>query len=700
MLVTVIFANGAKGQEVPDMVLDAMVSEYAETYDASPPEEFVVWDSIEKYRLDPIKKSGSFSGKKLINLNQTSLDELRHIPVLTMDQCLQLEHYLKTYGEVFSFYELLAVNGFDSLLIDQLRSYVILGPVPNTAPLTPRNLIQRGRHDLILRYRESFPHTKGYESINNNDHGTFDSLGTNNGYLGNPQGYLVRYRYSYGEKVTIGLTGDKDPGEEFFKGSQHQGMDHYAAFIQIRNIRWLEQCILGTFRTSFGQGLTLGGLTFGSSVGFGTTHQFFSGFRPSQSATEYGYLQGLALTIRTGKWYWSGFFSYAKRDANLIETDSLGFGDPLFRSLVYSGYHRTQKELDKKGTIGEMIYGGNLRYLGRFFIVGLTGYYGKWNGVYEPDETLYKLYQLDNNHFGAIGINTRIRAGWAQFFGELTSDKKGTLAWLAGVTGIPVQGIDFLLSLRNYPKNFQNPLASAVSQGSNNQNESGFYARVNLGIIRGVNLSGFLDVYKNPWLQYRIDAPSTGIESGLLMLYQPFERVVFGMRYTYRSNTINSSLTTSGVNPIIAKNTHEFQFSMDIQPTLWLQLRSKFQTKVAQHQETGVARGYLLSQLIKFTNLRKTWVIQCQAALFDTPDYAARIYLYEPDILYGFSVPGYYGKGLRAVLTLKKKMGRHFTFWGWAGLWHYTDRTVIGTDNEAVDGSTKCEIKLQVRIRI
>ena len=36
----------------------------------------------------------------------------------------------------------------------------------------------------------------------------------------NPDKYYTRFRYSYRTNISIGLTAEKDPGEQFFKGAQ------------------------------------------------------------------------------------------------------------------------------------------------------------------------------------------------------------------------------------------------------------------------------------------------------------------------------------------------------------------------------------------------------------------------------------------------------------------------------------------------
>ena len=46
------------------------------------------------------------------------------------------------------------------------------------------------------------------------------------------------------------------------------------------------------------------------------------------------------------------------------------------------------------------------------------------------------------------------------------------------------------------------------------------------------------------------------------------------------------------------------------------------------------------------------------ATVFETDDYDTRIYAYEPDLLYNFSLPAYYGKGYTLLLNLHRDLSR------------------------------------------
>jgi hypothetical protein len=95
-------------------------------------------------------------------------------------------------------------------------------------------------------------------------------------------------------------------------------------------------------------------------------------------------------------------------------------------------------------------------------------------------------------------------------------------------------------------------------------------------------------------------------------------------------------------------------------------------------------------------------------AIFETDDYDSRIYAYEPDLLYNFSLPAYFGSGIHYYINLQKDfsrlMGRrpnHFRLSGWLkwGQTFYPGSASIGSGLDEIPGNRKSEIKAQVLLQ-
>jgi hypothetical protein len=119
-----------------------------------------------------------------------------------------------------------------------------------------------------------------------------------------------------------------------------------------------------------------------------------------------------------------------------------------------------------------------------------------------------------------------------------------------------------------------------------------------------------------------------------------------------------------------------------------------------QQEDNGNHWGYLISQDIAYKPTGLPFSIIFRYALFDTWSYNERIYSYENDVLYGYSVPAYEGKGIRCFLLVSWSPSRKLEIWLRYAQTFYTDRNTVGTGLDQIDGNMKSEIKLQIRIRI
>ena len=84
---------------------------------------------------------------------------------------------------------------------------------------------------------------------------------------------------------------------------------------------------------------------------------------------------------------------------------------------------------------------------------------------------------------------------------------------------------------------------------------------------------------------------------------------------------------------------------------------------------------------------------------FETDGYNSRLYAYENDVLYSFSIPVFYDKGLKYYVNINYDINKKITLWiKWAQTL-YSNKTLIGSGLDEIKGSYKSEIKLQVQYK-
>ena len=117
--------------------------------------------------------------------------------------------------------------------------------------------------------------------------------------------------------LSFGLSGEKDPGEEFFRGSQKKGFDFYSAYFCLRNKNIIKILVIGDYHTQFGHGLINGsGLRLKKSTDALALAPVAQGILPYTSSDENLFMRGIGTTIKIRKVELTVFYSQKKTDAD------------------------------------------------------------------------------------------------------------------------------------------------------------------------------------------------------------------------------------------------------------------------------------------------------------------------------------------------------------------------------------------------
>jgi hypothetical protein len=109
--------------------------------------------------------------------------------------------------------------------------------------------------------------------------------------------------------------------------------------------------------------------------------------------------------------------------------------------------------------------------------------------------------------------------------------------------------------------------------------------------------------------------------------------------------------------------------------------------------------GYLVFQDVIWKKMNVPISITIRYALFQSDTWNARLYAYENDVLYSYSIPAYYGKGARIYGIFKFDVRRNIDVWFRIAQWTYTDRDFISSGNSMIIGFRKTDCTLQMRMQ-
>jgi Helix-hairpin-helix motif len=285
--------------------------------------------------------------KNPININTANEVELKELIVLTPMQIANIIAYRNIMGNFISIYELQAVPSMDVETLQKIRLYITASTEQNIFNSIGERL-KNGEHSFLIRATQVLEKAKGF---------LLDSSQATNFYPGSQQRIFVRYRYNYKNLLQYGVLGEKDAGEQFFKGGQKQGFDFYSAHFFARNIGIIKSLALGDFTVNMGQGLTQWqSLAFKKSADVMNIKRQASILRPYNSAGEINFHRGVGITVAKNAWQATIFGSYKNIDANFV-ADTSQSQDDFISSLQTSGFHRTKSEVADKGVQRQLAFG-------------------------------------------------------------------------------------------------------------------------------------------------------------------------------------------------------------------------------------------------------------------------------------------------------------------------------------------------------
>ncbi|MDR1130089.1 MAG: helix-hairpin-helix domain-containing protein, partial [Prevotellaceae bacterium] len=243
-----------------------------------------------------------------LNINTATAEELAQLIILTDFQIFSISEYIKEFGALMSVHELLLVPGFDEETVSRISPFITSALEQKLFLPSFKDMLTKGNSTLLMRSTKVLEKREGY---------TRDDPDLQR-YEGSPFSLLTRYRYRYSNALQIGVTADKDAGEEFFRGSNRRGFDFYSFHIMLSNRKYLKKLIVGDFRANFGQGLAVwNNFSFNKSTDVHSIKKRNNGFSAYSSADEVTYMRGIASTLQFGSWTFSPFISYRKIDATL-----------------------------------------------------------------------------------------------------------------------------------------------------------------------------------------------------------------------------------------------------------------------------------------------------------------------------------------------------------------------------------------------
>lgn len=589
-----------------------------------------------------------------INLNVATREDLEQLPFLSAQQIEDIQAYIYQYGEMKTLGELAMIPSIDWYQRQLLRYFVYVGEMKQASFPSLKNIWKYGKNEVVAAVKVPFYQRKGDKD----------------GYLGYPYKHWLRYQFRRGEYVKWGFLGSQDAGEPFFGGKNHLGYDFYSYYLQIKKWGRIKNLTIGKYRLREGMGLILNNdFVFGKLSMLSSLGRMGTSIRVHSSRYAANYLQGAAATVSLAKgWDASAFLSYRKIDAT-IKNDSIS-------TIVTTGLHRTEKEIEKQGAANAFLVGGNLHYSLSGFHVGMTGIYYSYSLPLHPNKSqLYKRYAPEGQAFWNMSVDYGYISHRWTLQGETATGDCGTMATVNSASYLLSEQLTLSALYRFYPYRYYALYSNSFCAGSDVQDESGLYVGVRWTPSSKWTFDAYGDVAYFAWPKYHTSESTYSKDFRVNMVCRPSSWMTLNARYQFK----NKYLVT----------TQRARLALAMERLVWTSKTQVDATFLAQSQ------GYMASETFGFRHhgLR----LHAFLGYFHTQDYDSRVYAFEPGMLYTMSFGSFYGHGIRYALMTKWDIGKHLVLVGKYGTTKYFDRSRISSGLQQIDGSAQSDLEVQVK---
>lgn len=580
-----------------------------------------------------------------MNLNALSYEAAIQRLQLSDYQYYQLQLYLEETGPLVSIYELAAIAGFSERDVQRLRDRVVAEPVPTRQEFW-RNLWKKHRSTLTLRDSWVLERQAGYDPARSTH------------YPGSRDHLCFRYTFESQDKLSLKISGEKDAGEQFFRGAQRYGFDFYSGSFSLKNMGLLRQAVVGDYRLNYGQGLVLGSAMLSGRGGdISQLRRFSTGIRAIAPTNEGNFLRGAAATL----------------------------GSTSLQGTLFWG--------NRFGTT-QHVTGANVAYTHRHFRLGGRVACLLLRDTLTPRPPGHPPLSFRSLTAG-IDYQTTIRK--ILLFGEVAITSRGKPALLQGFVA-PLSAITQLaVLLRHYSPDYEAPLGNALGANSQNHSESGVYISLQHILTRRLELKNYFDYYQLHDPSYRLDAPASILDAGATLTCSLSRNSHWTLGYQYRDKPIN--IEDLPYKRVRGQHLHRLRFQWQYQPLQGLTCKSGLVWKINVYsQPLEHFSGLLLYQDFGYKCWKERLAFHGRIAYFDTQRYEERLYAYEDDVYYAFTIGSYYYKGIRGYLVVRLQY-KAFSCWIRVGQTYYLDRTTISSGLNQIDKPHKTELRVQTSWR-
>ena len=261
---------------------------------------------------------------------------------------------------------------------------------------------------------------------------------------------------------------------------------------------------------------------------------------------------------------------------------------------------------------------------------------GKWKKLKVGVTAIENIYSDSTDAQSVVGVNARYNWGKVDLWGEVAATQGKRWGWggIVGMNFTPISDVNILALYRYYSPYFDNPYAYAFSEKSRLNDENGFYLGVDVRTFAKWRLAAYVDAFREG--------------------YDAMAQADFIPNQTYDMNWRVRARRQ------VDKDTYALRYRLVYRLHDWV-FRTQMDANIVKTD--GWNYGISLLQDVEYHVPTLPIVLQMRAQAFDAREWNNRIYAYENDVLYAYSIPNVYGLGGRFWLNARYKINDTFSLY-------------------------------------
>ena len=240
---------------------------------------------------------------------------------------------------------------------------------------------------------------------------------------------------------------------------------------------------------------------------------------------------------------------------------------------------------------------------------------------------------------------------------------------------------------RYYPYKYQALFANSIAEGGSVNDESAAFLGAKWLPWNGATLTFYSDFSYFAWPKYNT-ASSTNRWDNLIQLDANKGPWDFLLRYRMKIKELKGQKENS----LVKKFDHRARLAISYQTqTFYLAT----QADITFIRKETASNGYMINQTARWQH--KWLKLIGTVGYFNTTSYDARVYCYDPGLLYTFSFPSFYGKGVKMSTNIRADVSSKLTLICNCGYVHYVNRPTTTSNVEYSNNSNRTDIEMQLR---